>query len=149
MKRYIAIITCLVVCQVTLAQKSVDQLFSEFSKEKSVVSVHLGKVMLGLASLFTETMGVNGVEVLEFEDCSPDVKNRFVTSIKELKDPKFETMVTSNENDCRTKVLVRIEEEMIREMVVLTTGNSNALVRIKGKIKPSDIERVMKKHGNG
>ena len=37
--------------------------------------------------------------------------------------------------------MVRIEKDMIREMVVLTTGNSNALVRIKGKIKPSDIEK--------
>ena len=38
---------------------------------------------------------------------------------------------------------------MIRELVVLTSGSSNALVRIKGKIKPSDIDKVMKEHGKG
>ncbi len=102
-----------------------------------------------LASLFTETMGVNGIEVLEFGSCNSDVKQRFEKAIKELKDPDFETMVTSNEKGSRTKVMVRIEKDMIREMVVLTTGNSNALVRIKGKIKPSDIEKVVKDHGNG
>ena len=102
-----------------------------------------------LASMFTETMGVNGIEVLEFGDCKREVKERFEKAIKELKDPLFETMVTSNEKDSRTKVLVRIENDMIRELVVLTTGNSNALVRIKGKIKQSDIDKVIKDHGNG
>ncbi len=48
-----------------------------------------------LASLFTETMGVNGIEVLEFGSCNSDVKQRFEKAIKELKDPDFETMVTS------------------------------------------------------
>lgn len=59
------------------------------------------------------------------------------------------TKVTSNEKDSRTKVMIRIDKEMIRELVVLTTGKDNALIRIKGKIKPSDIEKVVKNHGNG
>ena len=58
-------------------------------------------------------------------------------------------MLTSNEKGSRTKVMVRIEKDMIRELVVLTTGSRNALVRIKGKIKPSDVNKVMIDHGNG
>lgn len=148
MKRYFVILALLVICQVGNSQ-TMNQLFNEFSKIEQINHVKIGNITMKLASMFTETMGVNGIEVLEFGDCKREVKERFEKAIKELKDPQFETMVTSNEKGSRTKVLVRIENDMIRELVVLTTGNSNALVRIKGKIKQSDIDKVMKDHGNG
>lgn len=146
MKRYFAILTLILICQAGNSQ-TMNQLFNEFSNIEQINHVKIGNITMKLASVFTETMGVDGIEVLEFGECGNDVKERFAKAIKELNDPDFETMVTSNEKDSRTKVLVRIEKEMIREMVVLTTGNSNALVRIKGKIKPSDIEKVMNDHG--
>ena len=148
MKKYIAILILILSCQAGYGQ-SMDKLFNDFANQKNVTRVTVGPFLMKLSSLFTETMGVNGIEVLEFGSCNSDVKQRFEKAIKELKDPDFETMVTSNEKGSRTKVMVRIEKDMIREMVVLTTGNSNALVRIKGKIKPSDIEKVVKDHGNG
>lgn len=148
MKRYFVILALLVICQVGNSQ-TMNQLFNEFSKIEQINHVKIDNITMKLASMFTETMGVNGIEVLEFGDCKREVKERFEKAIKELKDPQFETMVTSNEKGSRTKVLVRIENDMIRELVVLTTGNSNALVRIKGKIKQSDIDKVIKDHGNG
>lgn len=148
MKRYFVILALILICQAGNSQ-TMNQLFNEFSKIEQINHVKIGNISMKLASMFTETMGVNGIEVLEFGDCKREVKERFEKAIKELKDPQFETMVTSNEKGSRTKVLVRIENEMIRELVVLTCGNSNALVRIKGKIKQSDIDKVMKEHGNG
>ena len=102
-----------------------------------------------LASLFTETMGVNGIEILEFDNCAQEVKDRLSTAIRNLRDPDYETMVTANERDSRTKVLVKIKEDMIRELVIFTTGNDNALIRIKGKISPSDLDRVIKRQRRG
>lgn len=147
MKRYFVILALILICQAGNSQ-TMNQLFNEFSNIEQINHVKIGNITMKLASVFTETMGVDGIEVLEFGECGNDVKERFAKAIKELKDPDFETMVTSNEKGSRTKVLVRIEKEMIREMVVLTTGSSNALVRIKGKIKPSDIEKVMNDHGH-
>jgi len=149
MKKYVAIIVCLVVCQATFSQKNVNQLFKEFSKVQSVNTVNIGKITMSFANLFTDTMGVDGIEVFEFDNCTQDLKDHFAASVKQLKDSKYETMITSNDDNGRTKVLVRFEDEFIHEMVVVTTGSNNALIRIKGKIKPSDIERIMKKHSNG
>lgn len=148
MKRYFVILALIVICQAGYSQ-TMNQLFNEFSKIEQINHVKIGNITMKLASVFTETMGVNDIEVLEFGECKREVKERFEEAIKELKDPLFETMVTSNEKGNRTKVLVRIENDMIRELVVLTSGNSNVLVRIKGKIKPSDIDKVIKEHGNG
>ena len=106
---------------------------------ENVTSINMGQISMKFAGLFTDTMGVDGIEVYSLEDCSSDVKEKLSKAINKLKDYKFETMINSNENGERTKVLVRIENDMIREMVIVTSGSDAALVRIKGKIKPSDI----------
>lgn len=148
MKRYFVILALILICQAGNSQ-TMNDLFKEFSKIEQINHVKIGNITMKLASMFTETMGVNGIEVIEFSSCKNEIKERFTKAIKELKDPDFETMVTSNDKGSRTKVMVRIEKDMIRELVVLTTGNSNALIRINGKIKPSDIDKVVKDHGNG
>lgn len=149
MKKYIAIMALLMVCHAGYSQKNVDQLFNEFSRAHQSEGVKLGKLFMSFAGLFTDTMGVDSIEAYALDSCPSDTKEKLSKAMRELKDSKFETMVSSNEEGSRTKVMVRIEKEMIRELVVVTTGSSNALVRIKGKIKPSDIDRVVNKHGKG
>lgn len=147
MKRLLAILAIVLISQAGYGQQGMDQLFNTFRGESDVTSVKIGKISMKLANLFTETMGVDGIEVLDFSDCAQSVKDRLSSALKNLDDPDYETMVSSNENHSRTKVLIKIKEDMIREMVVFTTGNDNALIRIKGKIKPSDIDRVINEHG--
>lgn len=148
MKRLIAILAIVLISQAGYGQQGMDQLFNAFREESDVTSVKIGKITMKLANLFTETMGVDGIEVLDFSDCAQNVKDRLSSALKNLDDPDYETMVSSNENHSRTKVLIKIKEDMIREMVVFTTGHDNALIRIKGNIKPSDIDRVINEHGH-
>ena len=149
MKKYIAILILILSCQAGYSQ-SMDKLFNDFAKQDNVTRVTVGPFLMKISSMFTETMGVSSIEVLSFDECGSTVKENLRTAIKQLKDPNFETMVTSNEGGSRTKVMVRIDKEMIRELVVLTTdGGDDALIRIKGKIKPSDIKRVVNDHKNG
>ena len=58
--------------------------------------------------------------------------------------------VNANEGSSHTKIMVRIDKDIIRELIILTTDeDDNALIRIKGKIKPSEIEKVINDHKNG
>lgn len=149
MKKYIAILILILSCQAGYSQ-SMDKLFNDFSKQENVTRVTVGPFLMKIGSLFTETMGVNSIEVLSFEECGSTVKDNLRTAIKKLKDPNYETMVNSNEKGSRTKVMVRIDKDVIRELVILTTdGGDDALIRIKGKIKPSDIEKVINDHKDG
>ena len=144
-----AIFGASLISQVGYGQQKMDQLFNAFRGESDVTSVNIGNITMKLASLFTETMGVNGIEILEFDNCAQEVKDRLSTAIRNLRDSDYETMVTANERDSRTKVLVKIKEDMIRELVIFTTGSDNALIRIKGKISPSDLDRVINEHKTG
>lgn len=146
MKKYIIFLVLLAITQVGFAQRSVNDLFKEFSKVKESDGVKIGKLTMSLAGLFTDTMGVDSVEAYSFDNCAEELKEKLQKATKDIKDKAYETMLTSNDEGSRVKVLVRIEKEMIRELVIISTGESNALVRIKGMIKPSDIERVTKQH---
>jgi hypothetical protein len=103
----------------------------------------MGNFSLKLIGAFKNVMGVDGIEVLSLDECDTTTINEFISTVKSLKDPRFETMVQSNEGNSRTRVFVRIEKDRIRELIVLTAGESNALVRIKGNIKPADIDTLM------
>lgn len=150
MKKYIVTAMLLLICQFGFSQKySVNQLFKEFGKVKQSEKVKMGKLIMGFAGLFTDTMGVDGIEVYDFDSCSREIKERLANAVKGLNDSAYETMISSNEDGERTKILVKIEKDMIRELVIIVTGDSNALVRIKGEINPSDIEQVTQKHGKG
>ena len=134
------------VCQLGYGQNNVNQLFDEFSRHESTVNVKLGKVAMAFANLFQNTMGVNGIEVVSLEECGNDLKEQFHEAVRNLKDPSFDTLITVNEDGSRVKVLVRIEKEVIRELVVLVSGDDAAIVRLKGKIKKSDIEKLVNEH---
>lgn len=107
MKRLLALLAILLISQVGYGQQKMDQLFNAFRGESDVTSVNIGNITMKLASLFTETMGVNGIDILEFDNCAQEVKDRLSTAIRNLRDPDYETMVTANERDSRTKVLVK------------------------------------------
>ena len=145
-KLVIILLTIVCFSSAMYSQQSVDRIFAEFAKEKGVVRVGLGKFTMSLASLFTDVMGVDGVEVLSFDECNLSVKERLNAAITSLKDKDYETLISVNEDTERTKILVKTDGESIRELIVMTSGDDPVLVRIKGKIKPSDIENVINKN---
>jgi len=130
----------------TPQQITVDELFRNFSKEKHTTHVKIGSFLMTLTNIFTDTKGVNHVEVFAFDECEQSVKDKFNAAINQLKDNTFETLVSTSENGERTKVLIKIKDNFISEIVVLSGGNDPALVRIKGKIKPEDVTDIAKKN---
>ncbi len=124
-------------------KNTVEQLFTNFSKEKNTTHVKIGGFAMSLARVFTDTKGVSGVEVYSFDECNNNVKDSFNAAIKNLKDNSYETLVSTSENGERTKVLVKIKDDCIHEIVVISGGSDPALVRIKGKIKPDDVKSVI------
>jgi len=145
-KILLALLALILTCPVMHSQKNVDQLFKEFSKENGVEHVAIGKFAMTFARLFTDVMGVTSVEVYSFDECTESVKNKLNRAIASLKDENYETVVSVNEENERTRVLIKLKDESIREIVVLATGDDPAMIRIKGNIKPSDVEKIVKEN---
>jgi hypothetical protein len=126
--------------------QTVDQLFAKYAKEKGTVKVSIGKMGMMFASLFEDTMGVDGLDVLSFEDCTDAFRNKMNAAINSLNDNKYELLLTAKDDGENVKILVRNEKDVIRELVVMVSGNDVALVRIRGNIKHSDLDRVINRH---
>jgi hypothetical protein len=134
------------VCQAGYGQKNINQVFNEFSTQANANKVSIGGFMMKIIGTFKDTMGIEKIDVLSLDNCDNDTKERFLEAIKGLKDPLFETIINANENSKRVKVMVRIKDEIIHELVLLTLGDNLGMVRIKGKIKKSDIEKISNEH---
>ena len=134
---------CLSNENVTKQKNTVNALFKSFAKEKSVTHVKIGGFIMAFTRLFTDSMGVNGVEVYAFDDCDSQVKERLHTAIKNIKDDAYETLLSVSQDGERVKILIKTKHDYINEIVIIASGDDLALVRIKGKIKPEDIQNVV------
>ncbi|SHF65449.1 protein of unknown function [Bacteroides faecichinchillae] len=145
MKKILVIAIIALIAQLSYGQQKVEQLFNNFRTESDITSVNMDTIATKLA-LFKKSMGVEGIEILRFNDCEQNVKERLDTAIKNLKDPAYETMIKSNKNNSRTRILVKIEENKIRELVILTTGDDYALIRLKGNMDPRHMGKFINDH---
>jgi hypothetical protein len=123
---------------------TIDRLFDEFKKEKNIEKVKINGFVMKFAGFFSDTKGVTSVEVCSLDGCEDVVKQRFGKAFKNIKDNSYETMLSNNEDGNRTKIMIRTDEDIIKEIVVLADGKDPTLIRIKGKIKADDIQSIVK-----
>lgn len=149
-KKFILCISMLLVAQWSLGQ-NIDKLFAEFSDAPNVENVKINKFLMTLIKPFMSgedtrgLKGINSMQILALSSCSSDIKNSFAEKVKTLNDESYETLVRSNQNGENVRILVKIDKEEIRELVILTTGEGAAIVKIKGKFNKSDLAKLTDK----
>ena len=88
--------------------------------------------------------GAQSVKVLDLEDSTKDIKKKFAQRVNQLQHNGYETWLQAKENGENVKIIAKMEDKTIRELLVLTTGKDDcALVMIKGKIKQEDIQAII------
>ncbi len=136
----LALLCC---CTFGYAQ-NMEQFLDSFSSKAGVERVKIGPFMMKLASPFTGNMGIRSIEVLDLSECRDEVKDKFRKGLRTIKDPRYEPLVAVNDTDETVRVLVRMDKVMIRELVIATSdGEDQSLVRIKGKIKPKHLKKII------
>lgn len=132
-----------------MTAQSVDELFKEFKRKSNVEYIEIPKAMMSMASTFVKKddgsdiiKRVNHISILNIEN-DPQLCQDFAQKAVSLSRNGYETMVSSNEDNEKTLILVKTKNENITEMVVLNIEpNECSLIQIKGKLRPSDIEKL-------
>ena len=159
MKKYLVAIALMIACQTTFAQSTKD-LFEEFGKEWNAESVSISPFLMTIGHLFMDSdtpdiaKSIRSMKVLDLEDCSSKVKTRFNEKVNNLQLEGYETMIQTIENGEKVRILTRMENDAIRELLIVCTGNDDcALIQLNGKIKKEDIAELVneetKKRKNG
>lgn len=146
---FCGILTASVFCQ---SRVSVETLYNNFHQEKNIEKVKVGGLLMlltkPLIAKHTNGLSISSVHVLSLDECSADAKLRFNKLAERLNDDKYEVLLKSNEKDEKTRIFARFQNESIRELVIVTMGNEPALVRIKGKIRPEDVQKLVNSNKN-
>ena len=159
MKKYLVAIALMIACQNTFAQSTKD-IFEEFGKEWNAESVSIPSFLMSIGRLFMDddtpeiAKSIDFMKVLDLEDCSSKVKARFNEKVNNLQLEGYETMIQTIENGEKVRILTRIENNTVRELLIVCTGNDDcALIQLNGKIKKEDIAELVneetKKRKNG
>jgi translation elongation factor EF-G len=144
-KRFLIICTCSLLALTLYSQTSVNELYQSFARESNVDKVNLNEFAMFLMRPFSDTdteSKITSISVLSLEECSPDVKNRFNKSALDFNDDEYELFVSANDENEKVRIFLKFQKEIIREMVILTMGDNPALIQLKGKILPSEIESM-------
>lgn len=130
-----------------------DEIFAMFKNLPKATYTHLPKLLIK-TGMALEKIDVNevkdiakcvsSIKVLNLEDCSKKVKDDFVEATAKLKTDKYETLVKSNDDDEKFEVLLKTSKDVIKELLVVDIdGDEAQLAQIKGKIKRSDIDKLV------
>ena len=149
MKKTVFTIILMAVWAANMAAQSVDDLFKEFKDKSNVEYIEIPKAMMSMASTFIKKEDgsdvikrVNHITILNIEN-DPQLCQDFAQIAISFIRNGYETMVNSNEDKEKTRILVKTKNENITEMVVLNIEpNECSLIQIKGKLRPSDIEKL-------
>ena len=120
------------------AGNCIDNLFNTASRMPN-------SFVLGLLKPFSsELKGIKSMSIIDAENISSKDYTRFEKIITQCDSDGYETVTSSNEENEIVRILMKIEKEKIREIVIISLEeNEISLIRIKGKIDPNQMQNII------
>lgn len=128
------------------SQVSIDALFEKYAGNPGFTTVTINGGILGLLTDKDEAGGnlpgdVTMIRILSQEDPSLEVENFYEKVIRDLDLSKYEEFMTVKEKDQDVRMLVRTEGDSFREFLLITGGDDNAIIQIKGNMSFEEAKR--------
>lgn len=150
MKKLLLGLLLVILPVLTFAQNPVEKVFDKYSGKDGVTTITVNKQLFKMMSQFeTKEQELKVLENLEFikilaiED---SILNReFYDQVNsKLEQLDYEELMNIKGNTENVKFLVKQQEDVIKELVMLAGEKSeSALIYIKGNIKLEDISKIV------
>jgi hypothetical protein len=158
MKRILLITTLTVCITAVYGQKSIDALFERYAGKDGFTTVTFNGSLLKLASCFGDNdddnsmpANITEIRILTQEDKNLRIENFYETVIKDIDLDKYEEFMRVKDSDQDTRMLVRVEGNKFKEFLLISGGEDNALIQIKGNMTLNEARKfsddVKKDHG--
>lgn len=149
MKRIFTPLVLLVFTISLNAQSSIDKLFDKYMGVDGFVTVTLSGNFLKMIGQFDEddeflrnADQITTIRILAQEDEDMEVENFYDLVIEELDKGGYEEMVRVNSSDSDVKIMVKAEGKIITEFLVVTGGEDNAIIQIKGRLTDKMVKEM-------
>jgi hypothetical protein len=134
----------------------ISKAFLKHSYKSGVTSITVPGWVIRLASTFGDLEeeerdlldNIDKVKVLTIEDNDLNARinlhEEFYSKINA--DKSFEELLVIREQNENVTIFGKMENNTIREMVILVGGDDNTMVYLRGKIRPEQISNIANKH---
>jgi hypothetical protein len=153
----ILLILAVVLPIAVLAQKTpVDKLFEKYANQDGFTTVNISGKLLGFASQVdtgdkaTSDMlsSLSGIRILSVDDEKLNKELNFFAELEKdgfFKNNKFEVLMEVTEKDEVVRFLARdAGNGKISDLLLVVSGDDNALISISGMIDPQNISKITK-----
>ena len=160
MKKTVFIFTMLVAISLSVCgQKSNREILSALSNSDDVARISVGSFGMWLAKLvggledIPQLKGINSIEILTVsDDCPPNRKETIKKQMASLSDDAdYVTLMNVKDKDDKVRIMIRQQDDLVRELLLAVVSNSSdndgdsVIIRIKGKMKLSDVQEMVEK----
>jgi hypothetical protein len=157
MKKIYLIVVIAVVAN-AYSQKSIDALFEKYANKDGFTTLTINGNLLKMAGCLGEDENsmpadVTEIRILAQEDGNMKVENFYDVVIKDIDLSLYEEFMRVKETNQDVRMLVRTEGNMFKEFLLISGGEDNALIQIKGSMSMDEAKKfsgeVKKNHGEG
>ena len=150
MKYKIITLLLLLAVGIPLGAKDAGSVINRFKSEPGAEYVGVPRFVMMMASVagdMPEVRSVKSVQVLDMSDCSADAHSRLADELNGLADCGYDDFVRVRDNGESVRIIALSKNDYIKDMVIYCQGDGEcAVVRLTGKIKPSEIDSLADRH---
>jgi len=151
MKKFLLLAILSITFTFAFGQKSIDSLFEKYAGKDGFSTVTFNGSLLKFAKLFDSDDDdsansipnrLTEIRILSQEDKSMKVENFYDMVIRDIDLKSYEEFMRVKESDQDLRMLVRIEGKTFREFLLISGGNDNAIIQIKGELTFEDAKKI-------
>lgn len=158
MKRIILTIFAAAFAVLLYGQKnSVDDFFNRYSGMDGYNTVTINGNFFGLLKNFDDDQDLENLDRkvtsirIVSRDGDKEPENReFVSEIRNIiRRGGYEEMMTVKNSKDDVRFMVKTDGDIIKELLIVATGDDDAVIQIKGRLTRDDVDRISENHAEG
>lgn len=159
MKRTLLVFALLTIIYGAYGQRSIDRLFEKYSDREGFTCITLSGNLLNFAMEFEDEddekdirAKITEVRILAQKDDGFDAGNFHDIVKRDIDTRDYEDFMRVKEADQDLRVMVRSQGKRITELLLVSGGESNAIIQVRGNMSFSDARKLCdhtkKNHGS-
>lgn len=159
MKRTLLVLSLLTILSVAYGQRSIDRLFEKYSDRDGFTCITLSGNLLNFAMEFEDEddekdikAKITDVRILAQKDDDFEAGNFHDIVMRDIDTRDYEEFMRVKEADQDLRVMIRSQGKNITELLLVSGGESNAIIQVRGNMSVSDARKLCdhakKNHGS-
>jgi hypothetical protein len=151
MKKVLLLVILTITFTFAYGQKSIDALFDKYAGKDGFTTVTINGNLFKLSKYLdkdadhNENFGsanISEIRILTQQDTTLKVENFYDMVIKDLDLNAYEEFMRIKETGQDMRMLVRAEGNKFKEFLLISGGEDNALIQIKGNLTINDAKKI-------